>query len=63
MRQTKNLINRVQQVVTVGSVPDWLKARVSEIPAVQERVRNLLQDITEEAEQGGLSRLTRRWVP
>jgi hypothetical protein len=41
-------------VLEQNSLPDWLQARVKQIPDIQNKVLVLLDDIRSEADQGGL---------
>ncbi len=50
----KRLIGNVRTIVDVGSTPGWLQTRVQAIPQMQNQIQQLMEDIREEALQGGL---------
>jgi len=52
--EKQQLADTLNTVLQQNSVPDWLKARVNQIPDIQNKVLTLLEDMRSEADQGGL---------
>jgi hypothetical protein len=55
LRQDKQqLADTLGTVAQQNSVPDWLQARIRQIPGIQSKVLDLLKEMRAEADQGGL---------
>jgi hypothetical protein len=50
----RNLIQIVQGVVGAQSKPGWLDTRIKEIPAVQQKIEDLVLRVARESDAGGL---------
>jgi hypothetical protein len=50
----RNLIQTVEAIVDAQSVPGWLDARVREIPALQQKIKDLVLAVASESDAGGL---------